>query len=73
MEGERLEALGKTSNVLGIVEGFDMLAGRGDGDRVEELKELEVQRFEDGGGGAFLRRKCGPGIEGGLGFAGRFR
>ena len=44
MTAERLEALRKLADVFGIVKSFDVFAGTGNGDAVEQLEEVEVQR-----------------------------
>ena len=66
---EGLEAGGKGADVAGVVERLDMLARAGDGDAVEQFEEVEVEGVENGGGGALLRGKFGPGVEGTLGLA----
>ena len=57
MERQWLAALGKLADVLGVVEGLDVLARAGDGDAVEQLEEVEVQRVKDCSRGALFRRQ----------------
>ena len=57
MERQWLAALGKLADVLGVVEGLDVLVRAGDGDAVEQLEEVEVQRVKDCSRGALFRRQ----------------
>ena len=69
MEVKRLEPLWEMADVLRVIEGLDVAPGAGDGDGIEELEEIEIECFEDGGGGAGIWGEFGPGVEGGLGAA----
>ena len=44
VEGKRLAALRERADIAGVVEGLDVLPGAGDGDGIEQLEEVEVQR-----------------------------
>ena len=72
VERQRLESLGEFADVLGVVEGLDVAARAGDGDAVQQFEKIEVERVENGGGGALFGRQGGPRIEGGLGAAENF-
>jgi hypothetical protein len=44
VEGERLAARGKFANLLGVVERRDVAARASDGDRIEQLEKVKIQR-----------------------------
>jgi len=54
------------ADVLGVVEGLDVLAGARDGDAVEQFEEVEVQRVQDGSRCSLLWWKLCPCVEVGL-------
>ena len=66
MERERLAAGWELANFLGVVERRDVAPGAGDGDRVQQLEEVEVQRGENRLRRALLRWQLRPDIEGRL-------
>src|SRR5690606_14180935 len=49
VERQRLAALREGTDVRGVVERLDVLARAGDGDRIEQLEEVEVECLEDRG------------------------
>ncbi len=69
MEREGFKPFGKGADGLRIVVGLDVAPRAGDGDAVEQLKEIEVQGGEDSRSGAVGRRQFGPCVERGLGAA----
>ena len=64
--GQRLAAFWKLANVLGVVEGLDMLAGTGNGHAVQQLEEVKAQRVQNGPYGPLLGWPLGPDVEGSL-------
>jgi hypothetical protein len=67
VDGYGRPPLGEAADLGGVVEGLDVAAGAGDGDAVEQLEEVEVQRAEDGLGRALLGGQPCPVVEGALG------
>src|SRR5690606_4726467 len=63
MERQRLTALGDVTSVGGVVICLDMLTRAGNGDRVLQLENVEVQGFEDGRGSAQVMQHVRPVVE----------
>ena len=63
MERQGFETFREVADVLGVVEGLNVLARPGNGHAVQQLEKIEVQRSQDGAGGALLRWQLGPGVE----------
>ena len=57
MVGQRLATLRELADVLGVVEGLDMLPRASDGDAVQQLEEIKFQRIQNGARGTLLGRK----------------
>ncbi|OIQ77869.1 hypothetical protein GALL_404350 [mine drainage metagenome] len=66
VERQGFAAFGELADVLGIVEGLDVLARARDGDAIEQFEEVEVQRVQDGPRCALFWWKLCPCVEAGL-------
>ena len=67
--GDGRQASGETPHLVDIVVFFDVPPGTSDGDRVQDLKKVEVQHPHQLVGGALLYVPFTPNIEGLLGIA----
>ena len=55
MVGQWFPALREFTDVLGVVEGLDMLARAGNRDSVEKLEKVEIERLENRRSVSFIR------------------